>query len=151
MRRCSNCQFDNLDDAKVCARCGQGLVLTGAGTAGPDVSPVLPAWMHAVQTGTDSAPARSAAPTGASPGSVAAAATLPVQVRRSRGPILSVNGAPRQTVAATPAGAVLDAGMAPSISDGAALPKRRSRRLHLILLIALIIAVLAFLVIRHGV
>jgi hypothetical protein len=77
---------------------------------------------------------------------VAAAATLPVQVRRSRVPVLAVSERYHPAEAAGTPVPAADVASFPNASDGE--PVRRSNRLRLALLLAIAVAVLAFLAIR---
>ena len=143
MRRCNHCQFENVDDATACARCGQAVRLPAGTAADETASPAQPGWMQSMHMG--------AGPEGApsSSNAVAAAATLPVQVRRSRVPVLSVAG--HKTAASAPDLPGTAAGSAAGrLSDDAA-PTLRSKRLWLLIALVVVIVVLIALALRHGV
>lgn len=151
MDRCSNCQFENVADARACARCGQRLTSSDSGAPEADGSSTLPDWMRSVQAGANRQSESGVALLRS--GGVAEAATLPVQVRRSRVPVLSV-GSPTRAAAVDAAFiGTSAAGLAPApASDETATP-RAGNRLPLILLAALIVALIIFVLARlalHG-
>jgi hypothetical protein len=146
MRRCSNCQFENVADAKACARCGQELTSSSHGTADMDTTSGLPDWMRSLQQGVGGQTEVGASLALAN--AVATAATLPVQVRRSRVPVLSVSGPPRSETDAPPLTLPVADATAPHPAAGSAT--RHSRRWRLIIPIAIIIACLIYLAIHFG-
>jgi hypothetical protein len=150
MGRCNNCQFENVADAKACARCGQRLVTGGGGVADADAASTLPDWMRSVQT--DVGRQREAGPVLAQSGGVAAAATLPVQVRRSRVPVLSVSGPAAAAAGDVPSSVTSPASVASATGGDVPATPRRSSRLRMILLVAVIIAIaiLAYLAVHGG-
>lgn len=154
MRRCANCEFENGADATACARCGQPLNRDGG--VATAARGEMPAWLSSLQPGEGGEKA-GATPAG---GAVAAAAALPIQVRRSRVPVLSVD-APRATTPAERPGAsaTVDAG-APSAAGSvgaavgagvlAAAPTASRNRQRLLLLLLLIVAIIMVVVLRHA-
>lgn len=154
MRRCANCEFENGADATACARCGQPLSRDGG--VATAARGEMPAWLSSLQSGEGGEKA-SATPAG---GAVAAAAALPIQVRRSRVPVLSVD-APR--LSAPPerpgAGNAADTGVASKSGQaGAAVgagalavaPTASRNRQRVLLLLLLIIAIIMVVVLRHA-
>ena len=151
MGRCSNCQFENVADARACARCGQRLTSSDHGTQEPDGSSTLPDWMRSVQAGAN----RQSEPGVAllQPGGVAEAAALPVQVRRSRVPVLSVGSPVRAAAADAAFISSSTAGVPPAIAGDETATPRAGNRLPLILLVALIVALIIYILARlamHG-
>jgi len=110
--------------------------VTAGDAPAEDVAPVLPAWMQSMQR--DAEPSATPGATGSASSAVAAAATLPVQVRRSRVPVLSVYG---RAGAAEPALTLTPAA-------DTSVPVRRSHRLRSVLLLAIVVLALAYLVLR---
>ena len=143
MRRCHNCRFENANDATVCARCAQPLV-TAANPAAEDAAPALPDWLQSMQRGAESAGTPVA--TSSASSAVAAAATLPVQVRRSRVPLLSVAGRAGAAEPVDTPSPVATGATAPA--DTTAVPVRRSNRLRSALLRAIVVLALAYIVVR---
>ena len=136
----------------MCARCGVVLATSSAESAAQESEPALPVWMQSMQRGGEPQLVASGAANGTASGAVAAVAILPVQVRRSRGPLLTVD-------AGSGATSVSASGVAVPGSEGASLSangepvstRAGSRRLRLILLMVIIIAALAYLVLRFGI
>ena len=151
VRQCNSCRFENADDARACARCGALLAASNSETAAQEAAPALPDWMQSMQHGGDPQLVGAMAANGTASGAVATVATLPVQVRRSRGPLLTIDASSGASRAAADAvisggdGPVLPAGNVPA-STGAG-----SGRLRLILLLVILIAALAYLVLRFGI
>ena len=151
VRQCNSCQFENANDARVCARCGVLLVTSSTETATQEAAPALPDWMQAMQRGGERELVASATGPDAASGAVAMAATLPVQVRRSRGPLLTVDGSYGIALASAPGVAVSGGDVASLPPAGELGPARvRSSRLRLVLLITIIIVALAYLVLRFA-
>ena len=141
MRRCANCEYENSDDAKVCARCGRALPQQ---VAAGEPRQQAPGWLSAVPA--EGAPVAAPAAAG---GSVAEAAALPVQVRRSRVPVLSVDarrvGGAATAVQERPAEPVAAAAVQDEATAGEAPAKRRAPVLPLVLLL-IVLAIVVFLV-----
>lgn len=145
MRRCAKCEYENSDDAGVCARCSRPLAQPV--TAAAETALRTPDWLGAMSSpAADTSAATSPRATGA----LADAAALPVQVRRSRVPVLSVD-ARRVGGAAT---AVQELPDAPAIAAGQddapaniTAGKRRASALPLVILI-IALAILVFLVLH---
>ena len=152
VRQCNSCQFENADDARICARCGVVLAASGAETAAQEAAPTLPDWMQSMQRGGEPQLVASAAANGVASGVVATVATLPVQVRRSRGPLLTVDAGWGAASTSTSDAAVSDSD-GPMLTPGGGPISTRaaSNRLRLILLIVIVIAALAYLVLRFGI
>jgi hypothetical protein len=153
VRQCNSCQFENADDARVCARCGAVLARgdsESAAQASDQSEPTLPAWMQSMQHGGEHQLVAGTA-NGVAAGAVATVASLPVQVRRSRGPLLTVDigsgAAPASAEGAAPGSAVI----AQSANSDMASGRAGSSRLRLILLFVIIIAALAYLILRFGI
>jgi hypothetical protein len=147
MRHCNNCQYENAEEARACARCGQPLSAAVAVAAGSSPSTEAPDWLRGIQLkATDDQAAPAPAMTG---GAVAAAATLPVQIRRSRVPVLAVD-ARRLPVApvlhtAAPPESPSQAEPTPEIPPATV---GRPSRLLLVLILAVIIAAALYAAIR---
>lgn len=143
MRRCNNCQYQNSDDASACARCKQKLEVPVTANAGGKTEAEAPAWLYSLHPAgrpetANATTASSAAET------LADAAAMPVQVRRSRVPVLSVDG--RRF---GPSAAAAIAGRSNAEASADMPPQRSARRLPravLILILIVLIAALAFLV-----
>jgi hypothetical protein len=151
MGRCSNCQFENVADASACARCGQRLTTGDPGTPTGDGAATLPDWMRSVQSGVDRRGEAGVALL--QTGGVAAAATLPVQVRRSRVPVLSVGGPALTTTADAAFIGSSAPGFAPATGDDETAAPRLGNRLRMILLVAIVVALILFILARlamHG-
>lgn len=149
MRRCNNCQYENAEEAKACARCAQPLSAPVAVAASAGTSLEAPDWLQGMQLkASDDQDATTPATNGSA---VAAAATLPVQIRRSRVPVLAVDArrspqSPPSSAAERPL-ASIPAAAGPVLAPPSA---RRPSRLLLLLILAVIIAALVYAAIRLG-
>jgi hypothetical protein len=89
---------------------------------------------------------------GVAAGAVATLASLPVQVRRSRGPLLTVDiGSGAVPASAAGVAAPGSTGMSVPGNSDPASGRAGSSRLRLILLIVIIVAALAYLILRFGI
>lgn len=149
MLRCQHCQFDNQGDALACARCGHALPRNTA-AAPPSSESKLPDWLQAIdlghppagpESGSDSTNHR--AGNVGHVGAVAAVAALPVQVRRSRVPLVMPD---RPLTPVSESVLPLDMGEPGdlSVKDGTVGPRRSNRRL------AVLVAILVVLLIVLG-
>ena len=155
MLRCQHCQFDNQSDALACARCGHALPrATTAPSAGSEAK--LPDWLQAIDM--------SQAKAGPEPesdhlnhhanntdlvGAVAAAAALPVHVRRSRVPLV-VADRPLTPASESELSLPLDQPGAGAAKDSKAGPKPSNRRLVvLVAILVVLLLVLAYFILER--
>jgi hypothetical protein len=155
MRRCTNCQYDNLDDAVACARCGHAFAPLEEPR--PSRASGLPDWLASMQ------PARAATASVSENGqhnrtqaigSVTDASSLPVQVRRSRVPLLApdrpaaavepVMDSSPMSASAAPLPAMMSG--TPAVAD--AMSSRRTARTVILALAILVLAILVYLLLK---
>ena len=148
MRRCGNCRHDNVDDAVTCSQCGRPL--TSDGDASAEHSEGARDGVHRAElvtpvAGNGSGSAASSATDGLSAGNaIDRAATVTVEVRRTRVSLLA-SGRFAAAPVATPAPM--------ATQEAAAAPRTaRSRRrwlLALAVLVIVIIGAVIYLLLAH--